>query len=129
MVIRDKDGNVIVDDPSVVITNNVCAGHHYAFDSNNGVGSIELSNPNSQVEGWTAIDNVKVVTGLKCQYTVKKSKAKGGCETCPPKGGNYASEADCEDIGDCAKKVKTTTACPGGGPGTCKIKGKRSSCG
>ncbi|RJP41150.1 MAG: hypothetical protein C4547_01865 [Phycisphaerales bacterium] len=67
--------------------------------------------------------------GDTCQYTVKKSKAKGGCEACPPKGGNFSSETECEDVGDCAKKVKATIACPGGGPGTCKIKGKRSACG
>ncbi|RJP36916.1 MAG: hypothetical protein C4547_06565 [Phycisphaerales bacterium] len=64
-----------------------------------------------------------------CVYTLKKSKAKGGCDRCPPKGGDYRSEATCEDVKECAKKVKTTIACPGGGNGTCKLKGKRSSCG
>ncbi len=66
--------------------------------------------------------------GGGCIYTIKKSKSKGGCETCPEKGGEYASNAACEDVKDCEKKIKTTIACPRGGNGICKIKGKRSAC-
>ncbi|RJP36517.1 MAG: hypothetical protein C4547_07145 [Phycisphaerales bacterium] len=69
------------------------------------------------------------VSGAVCNYLIKKSKPKGGCGACPPKGGNYASNTPCEDVGECAKKVKTVISCPGGGNGTCKIKGKRTSCG
>ncbi|RJP37716.1 MAG: hypothetical protein C4547_05320 [Phycisphaerales bacterium] len=64
-----------------------------------------------------------------CTYKLKKSKAKGGCENCPSVGDDFRTEAECEIVKDCDKKVKTVIACPGGGPGTCKLKGKRSSCG
>ncbi len=67
--------------------------------------------------------------GAGCVYTVKKSKSKRDCQTCPPRGGEYRSQAECEEVQDCDKKVKTTIGCPGGGNGICKIKGKRSSCG
>ncbi|RJP38606.1 MAG: hypothetical protein C4547_04310 [Phycisphaerales bacterium] len=67
--------------------------------------------------------------GARCNYLIKKSKAKGGCETCPPKGAEFRSDAACEDVKECEKKLKGTIACPRGGNGTCKIKGKRRSCG
>ncbi|RJP36417.1 MAG: hypothetical protein C4547_07280 [Phycisphaerales bacterium] len=65
--------------------------------------------------------------GVGCIYTLKKSKAKGGCETCPEVGSDYRTESACETVEDCDKKLKTTIACPEGN-GTCKLKGKRSSC-
>ncbi len=77
--------------------------------------------------GWQGYD--LSLGGGGCTCLVKKSKAKGGCETCPEKGGDYASGADCEVVKDCEKKFKATIACPRGGNGTCKVKGKRSSCG
>ncbi len=64
-----------------------------------------------------------------CVYTLKKSKPKRGCEDCPEVGSDYATNAECETVKDCDKKVKTTIACPDGGSGTCKLKGKRSACG
>ncbi|RJP31593.1 MAG: hypothetical protein C4547_15400 [Phycisphaerales bacterium] len=64
-----------------------------------------------------------------CVYTLKKSTPKGGCGNCPPKGGEYRTQTACEDVKDCDKKIKTIIACPNGGNGTCKLKGKRSSCG
>ncbi len=67
--------------------------------------------------------------GGGCVYTIKKSKAKGGCEACPERGGEYASGDDCEDKKDCAKKLKGTIGCPRGGNGVCKVKGKIASCG
>ncbi|RJP42396.1 MAG: hypothetical protein C4547_00620 [Phycisphaerales bacterium] len=63
-----------------------------------------------------------------CGYLLKKSKPKGGCGACPAKGDAYSSGAECEDVGDCDKKFKGTIACPDGGNGTCKLKGKRNSC-
>jgi len=39
------------------------------------------------------------------------------------------TQAECEDVKGCAKKLKTTIACPRGGNGICKIKGKVTSCG
>jgi len=64
-----------------------------------------------------------------CIFTLKKSKPKGGCEACPPKGSDFRTQTECEQVKDCQKKLKTTIACPGGGNGTCKLKGKRNSCG
>lgn len=67
--------------------------------------------------------------GPTCGYTLKKSKAKRGCESCPAVGDEVGTEAPCEVVKDCEKKLKTRLACPDGGNGFCKIKGKRSSCG
>ncbi len=67
--------------------------------------------------------------GGGCVYTLKKSKSKRGCEICPEPGSDYSSGQECEDKKDCDKKLKQTIACPRGGNGICKIKGKRSSCG
>jgi len=69
------------------------------------------------------------VSGAGCVYVVKKSKAKGGCGACPNRGDDLRTQTECEDIQDCDKKIKTIIACPGGGNGTCKLKGKRKSCG
>ncbi len=66
--------------------------------------------------------------GPACNYTLKKSKAKK-CDACPPQGSEMSSGAACEVVKDCAKKLKETIPCPDGGNGTCKLKGKRSSCG
>ncbi len=66
--------------------------------------------------------------GARCAYTLKKSKAKGGCGACPAKGETYRSQQSCEKKNDCNKSVKTTIACPGGGNGTCKIKAKKRRC-
>ncbi|RJP31460.1 MAG: hypothetical protein C4547_15515 [Phycisphaerales bacterium] len=99
------------------------SGNLYSFDPNNGYArTLHRS-------GLGAHDGLAYVTlgGSRCVYTVKKSKSKGGCEVCPPKGGDYRSEARCEDVKDCDKKIKTIIACPQGN-GTCKIKGKRSAC-
>ncbi len=99
------------------------SGNLYSFDpSNNYARTLRAS-------GLGAHDGLAYVTlgGSRCTYTIKKSKAKGGCDLCPPKGGAYRSEARCEDVKDCDKKIKTTIGCPQGN-GTCKIKGKRSDC-
>lgn len=71
---------------------------------------------------------VNGAAGKTCTYRVKKSKAKGGCEACPDRGDEFPTEAACENIEDCRKKIKTTIGCPAG-PGSCKIKGTRDSCG
>lgn len=70
---------------------------------------------------------LEATASATCQYTVKSSKAKGGCGACPNKGDGIGTETACEDVSDCPKKLKTTITCPNG-PGTCKIKGKRLSC-
>lgn len=67
--------------------------------------------------------------GDRCTYTVSKSKAKGGCEACPRRGESIQTDENCDSPEDCRKKVKTTISCPNKGPGTCKIKAKRSACG
>ncbi|RJP37034.1 MAG: hypothetical protein C4547_06240 [Phycisphaerales bacterium] len=77
----------------------------------------------SDVRGWDFLE----AGGPVCRYTIKKSRAKRGCETCPPKGSSYRTEGQCEDVKDCNKKLKTTIACPDGN-GICKLKGKAESC-
>ncbi len=80
--------------------------------------------------GYTDVRGIDFpAASVGCGYTLKKSKSKGGCGTCPPKGADYGTQTECEKVKDCPKKLKTTIACPGGGNGTCKLKGKRSSCG
>ncbi len=71
---------------------------------------------------------VQDLGGPTCGYTLKKSKPKQGCGACPAKGDDYGTEAACEVVKDCEKKISTTIACPDGGSGTCKLKGKRSAC-
>ncbi len=67
--------------------------------------------------------------GPLCAYTLKKSKGKRGCETCPERGGEFVDvNSPCEDKRDCVKKLKTTLECPGGGNGFCKIKAKNRRC-
>lgn len=67
--------------------------------------------------------------GPSCTYRIKKSKAKGGCEACPAVGDEARSGVECIKKNDCEKKLKGNIACPDGGNGICKVKGKRSSCG
>ncbi len=67
--------------------------------------------------------------GPSCNYRIKKSKAKAGCESCPQPGEEARSGVECEDKNDCEKKLKGAIGCPGGGNGICKIKGKRTTCG
>jgi len=83
----------------------------------------------TQQSPFHQFDDVVLSAGSFCTYRVKKSKAKGGCGACPSPGDEVRTDTACEDVGDCAKKLKTVLACPDGGPGTCKVKGKRSGCG
>ncbi len=85
----------------------------------------------NNAEFYALLENIaaRSMGGTTCHYLVKKSKAKGGCDACPPKGGDYRSQSECEAVNDCVKKVKTTIGCPNGGNGTCKLKGKRDTCG
>ncbi len=64
-----------------------------------------------------------------CVYRLKKSKSKKGCDACPDQGSDFRTEAECEVVKDCTKKLKTRIACPRGGNGICILKGKRSDCG
>ncbi len=66
-----------------------------------------------------------------CAYSVKKNvKGKKGCNACPQKNDQWVTGDACDDVKDCAKKVKLKNFdCPDGGPGICKkLKGKRSDC-
>ncbi len=117
----DDNGNRI--DTTVLNGAGTSFDAHFSLSYSNGMVFII----DAAGQPWRGYD--VGLGGGGCVYTVKKSKAKGGCDACPPKGGNYNSKAECEVVKDCAKKVKTTIACPGGGNGTCKVKGKRSSCG
>jgi len=66
--------------------------------------------------------------GPRCTYTIKKSKAKGGCQECPSVGDPFRTQEECENAKDCRKKVATRIACPRGGNGVCKIKAKSRRC-
>ncbi len=83
----------------------------------------------------TYFDDASLTAGLggsNCQYKLKKNaKAKKGCSACPGKNDLYATEASCEDVKECEKKLSIKQVpCPDGGRGICKkIKGKRDSCG
>ncbi|RJP38603.1 MAG: hypothetical protein C4547_04295 [Phycisphaerales bacterium] len=75
------------------------------------------------------MDDMQIIErgGNNCIYKIKKSKAKR-CDVCPNVGDAFTSEAECETVKDCKKKIKTIIPCPDGGNGTCKIKGKVSDC-
>ncbi|RJP32539.1 MAG: hypothetical protein C4547_13740 [Phycisphaerales bacterium] len=65
--------------------------------------------------------------GGNCSYIVKKSKALGGCQVCPPRGQIVSTLESCDDVADCRKKTKATIACPRG-PGSCTVASKRHTC-
>jgi hypothetical protein len=65
---------------------------------------------------------------LTCRYGLKRVKAKGGCDTCPPLGDEVETQTDCAGVRDCSRKLRVTIDCPGG-EGACKLKGKRTACG
>ncbi len=93
------------------------------------IGRINVYNTARSGE---SLDNIQLwcagEPGGKCNYTIKKSKPKGGCESCPAKGSRFKSEQGCQQKKDCRKKVKTRTNCPQG-KGACKIKAKKRRCG
>jgi hypothetical protein len=63
----------------------------------------------------------------KCKYNTKKSKAKGGCRTCPPVNTIICDSNQACNPGQCGKKLKSIP-CPGGG-GSCVVKAKGAGCG
>lgn len=63
LTIYDVSDNVLLDVPTVVRTNNNCAGHRYSVGSNNGISRIRMDSSGhsgGQIEGNTAWDNVEV---------------------------------------------------------------------
>lgn len=65
--------------------------------------------------------------GGHCTYIVTKSKATGGCQSCPPRGFIVRSLDACDDVDDCRKKSKGTIPCPDG-QGSCTVTAKRRAC-
>jgi len=130
MVFRDKDGNEL--GRSVAATGlGDCQWHWNGWET--GGALIAEVDVIGQLFGGGFIDMDDMCIsyaggGNKCTYRITKSKGKGGCRLCPEVGSNFATEEDCENVVDCQKKISTTIACEEG-EGTCKIKGKRSSCG
>jgi len=111
------------------------AGAHVLYaKSQNDVNlyRVDPDDASTEVIGSTGITGggglAFVGGGATCVYTLKKSKSKRGCDTCPQVGSDFRTETACEDVQDCDKRLKTTIACPEG-QGVCKLKGKRSSCG
>ncbi len=114
--------------------------HQVTTDGRGPTGGLEtFAFPNTFTDlvslEWTQqspfhqFDDLVLSAGSFCVYKTKKSKAKGGCGACPAPGEDIRSDNACEDVGECVKKFKAVLACPDGGPGTCKVKGKRSACG
>ena len=63
LTIFDVSDNVLLDVPTVVRTDDNCAGHRYSVTSNNGVSRIRMDSSGhsgGQIEGDTAWDNVEV---------------------------------------------------------------------
>ncbi len=61
--IYDTSGNIILNVPDVVRTNDVCSGQRYSVTSSNGISRIVMdssSNGGGQIEGNTAWDNIVV---------------------------------------------------------------------
>lgn len=84
--------------------------------------------PSSHAVAMDYVQFLAEAEARTCHYTIKKSKAKGGCEACPHRGDDIETEQPCHDVADCRKKLKTTIPCPDGGPGSCTIKAKRRAC-
>ncbi len=92
------------------------------------IGSIRIDVTNGFfATDWLGLEDVLFAGGGRCTYTINKSKARGGCKTCPPKGGRFKSQRRCKGKKDCRKKVRTTVNCPQG-EGKCKLKGKKPQC-
>lgn len=94
----------------------------YTVDINTGQENLVGSGGYNDLRGCNLLAG-----GKRCEYTLSKSKAKGGCPNCPRKGATIQTQESCEDVGDCRKKLKTTINCPEG-QGTCKLKGKATGC-
>jgi hypothetical protein len=112
--------------------NNVAAFREYDNGGSFNYMALDLGiraqDEDAFITPWVAAAiNAASASANTCQYTLTKSKAKGGCLSCPSKGDAFGTETPCELVEDCAKKIKTTIACPNEA-GTCKLKGKRSSC-
>ncbi len=70
---------------------------------------------------------VKNVSLERCTYTLRKSRGRRGCDTCPEVGETYVSDTVCESAGDCDRRVKTQIDCPDG-DGFCKLRAKGAAC-
>ncbi len=95
-------------------------GGLYIIDIENVEANLEFSSPFYRGLAFAG-------GGARCNYTLKKVKAKR-CDSCPRKGDNFESQAECEEKRDCQRKVKTKISCPQGGEGTCKLKAKKRRC-
>jgi len=62
-----------------------------------------------------------------CLYALKKSKPKFGCLKCPPLHEAFESQAACDDLEDCSGRYRALIPCRNG-PGSCRVRGKRSGC-
>lgn len=94
------------------------------------VGSVRITVTGGAGDVLGIDDFLFAAGGTFCHYTLRRdSVPQGGCQTCPVRGDTARSGTECENTGDCPKKIKGTIGCPGGGPGVCKkVKGKRTSC-
>lgn len=107
-------------------------GTHFMGAVSDGL-CIGRVNVFSAARGAEGLDNIQMwCRGAPppdaCKYT-RRVKAKGGCQSCPPRVGECVLDGDaqCVHIEDCRKKIRQNQACPNG-PGSCKITLKRCDC-
>lgn len=91
------------------------------------VGASNWYNNDSCCQYYDDLDFQKVECKPSCQYTIRKGKAKEGCEACPQRGSVYEVQGWCGSPRDCPMKLKETIDCPHG-RGSCKINAKRRAC-
>lgn len=92
------------------------------------IGSIRIDVTNGvSASDWLGLEDVLFAGGGRCTYTINKSKAKGGCETCPKVGTEFKSQQRCKAQKECRKKFRTRITCPQG-EGKCKLKGRKRRC-
>jgi len=89
--------------------------------------------PDGRGTTGTYFDDAALISeggGSLCRYKLKKNSKSLRCSVCPRKNDIYVSQARCDGIEDCDKKLKIRRIpCPDGFGKACKgIKGKRDSC-
>ncbi len=91
------------------------------------VGALNLYANRVCCHYFDDLDFRQVECSAKCQYAIRKSKARQGCQRCPERGEMRESESLCDAIKDCPRKIKDSIDCPQG-RGSCSIKAKRANC-
>jgi len=131
------NGGGVISTTTVGSTFDVCNGLPVSETSSNGVSEIVIRSTNGcQVEGNSAIDNVRVTTGPttpRCIYQITKVKnltnacGNATCADCPYSRGDLVCGAvECSDASECRSSLKGTNGCSNGTG--CKIKAELVGC-